>query len=213
MLERALAVEGPVLTKKGELELLLRLARGMPEGAVVVEIGSYRGRSTLAIAEGLETVQGAKLVAVDTFAGDPSWSDQTAAEEARSIFDRNTEGISFLQTIQAPSIDAVRDFEAASVDWVFIDGLHDYASVVTDIRAWAPTVKVSGLLSGHDWGMHTVRDGVLRFFSFKEIDVEYNIWMTRATPHPRPTRIVANGARHLLESVSQVVHARAPGNG
>ena len=205
VLERALAVEGPILTKKGELELLLKLAQTMPEGAVVVEIGSYRGRSTLAIAEGLEPVKGARLVAVDTFAGDPSWSEQTGADEARAIFDHNTAGVSFLETIQAPSIVAATQVDAASVDWVFIDGLHDYASVVADIRAWAPKLKSSGLLSGHDWGMHTVRDGVLRFFPFDQVDVEYNIWMTRATPRLRPMRIISNQARRVFRSAAGAV--------
>lgn len=200
MLERALAVEGPILTKKVELEVLLRVAKSMPEGAVVVEVGSHRGRSTLAIAEGLESILDARLVAVDTFAGDPSWSEQTEAREARTIFDRNTASVSFLETIQAPSVEAAARFDAATVDWVFIDGLHDYANIVADIRAWAPKVKPGGLLSGHDWGMDSVRDGVLRFFPFDRVGVEYNIWMTRATPRSRPTRIVGNEARRILSS-------------
>ena len=43
---RARAIEG--YTKESELEVLRRLAASMPAEAVVVEVGSFRGRSTVA---------------------------------------------------------------------------------------------------------------------------------------------------------------------
>jgi predicted O-methyltransferase YrrM len=196
VLERALAVDG--LTKQSELELLLELARGMPAGAVVVEVGSYRGRSTLAIAEGLEGVSDAKLVAVDTFAGDRGWTERPTPEEARATFDRNTAEVAFLEVLQAESVAAARQVADSSVDWVFIDALHDYRSVVADIRAWAPKVKPSGLFSGHDWGRHDVTDAVLRFFPLDEVEAQHHIWMTRSTPRLRPGRVLKNQAKRLL---------------
>lgn len=197
MLERALAVEG--LTKASELELLCELARRMPEGALVVEVGSFRGRSTLAIAEGLEAVAGAKLVAVDTFVGDPGWESRTTPDEARAIFDRNTADVPYLRVIQAESVTAAARMSDGSVDWVFIDALHDYRSVVADLRAWAPKVKPSGLFSGHDWGRQGVTDAVLRFFRPNQIAVEHSIWMTHASPGLRKTRLVKNQAKRLLQ--------------
>ncbi len=200
MLERASAVHG--LTKRSELELLARLARTMPDGAVVVEVGSYQGRSTLAIAEGLDAVSDATLVAVDTFAGDPAWSDRTAPDEGRAIFDRNTAEVSFLQVIQRGSVTAAEQVADASVDWVFIDALHDYRSVIADIRAWAPKLKPDGLLSGHDWGRHGVSDAVLAFFPLEQIEVQHSIWMTRAMPRLRLGRLVKNRAKQLLRRMA-----------
>ncbi len=196
MLERALAVQG--LTKQSELELLARLARAMPDEAVVVEVGSYQGRSTLAIAAGLDAVSDKTLVAVDTFAGDPGWSDRTSPDEGRAIFDRNTAEVSFLEVIQGESVAAAGQVADASVDWVFIDALHDYRSVIADIRAWAPKVKRDGLFSGHDWGRHGVSDAVLAFFPLDQIEVEHSIWMTRAAPRLRPGRLMKNRAKRLL---------------
>lgn len=196
MLERASGVDG--LTKQSELELLYRLASEMPGEAVVVEVGSYRGRSTLAIAAGLESVSNPRLFAVDTFAGDPDWKERDRPEEARAIFDRNTRGIPFLHVIQAESVVAATDFADATVDWVFIDALHDYRSVVVDIRAWAPKVKPSGLFSGHDWARHGVTDAVLRFFPLDHVKVENSIWMTRDTPQLRAGRLLKNQAKRLL---------------
>jgi predicted O-methyltransferase YrrM len=194
MLERALAVQG--LTKQSELELLARLARSMPERAVVVEVGSYQGRSTLAIAEGLEAVSDSTLVAVDTFAGDPGWSDRTAPDEGRAIFDRNTAQVSFLRVIQGESVAAAEQVTDASVDWVFIDALHDYRSVRNDIRAWARKLKPGGLMSGHDYGRAGVTDAVLAVFDV--VEVEHSIWRTRRSPRLKPHRLARMYARRLV---------------
>jgi predicted O-methyltransferase YrrM len=196
LLERALSVEG--LTKHSELEVLHDVARTMPVEAVVVEIGSFRGRSTLAIAEGLDAVTRPTLIAVDTFGGDPGWENRADPREARAIFDRNTAGIEFLRVVQASSIEAAGDLADRSVDWVFIDALHDYRSVVGDIRAWAPKLKPGGLLSGHDWGRAGVTDAVLRVFRPEQIEFQHSIWMTRAQPRLRPTRVGKHAAKRLL---------------
>ena len=191
---RSRAIEG--YTKESELEILRRLAASMPAEAVVVEVGSFRGRSTVAIAEGLERVDRPRLIAVDTFAGDPAWDEIAEVSEARRQFDRNTEGIAFLEVIQAESVRAAEGIADASVDWVFIDALHDYRSVRDDIRAWAPKVKRGGLISGHDYGRAGVTDAVLAVFD--DVDVEQSIWTTRSRPRLKPHRLVRMYARRLL---------------
>ena len=191
---RARAIEG--YTKESELEILRRLAASMPAEAVVVEVGSFRGRSTVAIAEGLERVDRPRLIAVDTFAGDPAWDDIAEVSEARRQFDRNTEGIAFLEVIQAESVRAAEGIADTSVDWVFIDALHDYRSVRDDIRAWAPKVKRGGLISGHDYGRAGVTDAVLAVFD--DVEVEHSIWTTRSRPRLKPHRLVRMYARRLL---------------
>ncbi len=168
----------------------------MPAGAVVAEVGSFRGRSTVAIAEGLRTVAGARLVAVDTFAGDPGWSERSDVSEARRLFDSNTAEIEFLEVVQADSVQAAAQVENGSIDWVFIDALHDYRSVRDDIRAWAPKVKPGGLISGHDYGRAGVTDAVLAVFS--DVEVEQSIWMTRQRPRHRPTRLLRMHARRAV---------------
>lgn len=59
------------------------------------------------------------------------------------------------------SVDAAKDFEGESLDFVYIDAAHDYESVVEDIKAWYPKVKMGGIISGHDYA-DIVGFGVVR---------------------------------------------------
>lgn len=44
-----------------------------------------------------------------------------------------------------------REFDAGSLNLAFIDADHSYDSVLADIKAWLPKVKVGGMLCGHDY--------------------------------------------------------------
>lgn len=49
------------------------------------------------------------------------------------------------------SVDVATTVPDGSLDFVYIDGNHDLAHVITDIHAWAPKVRKGGIISGHDW--------------------------------------------------------------
>ena len=38
-----------------------------------------------------------------------------------------------------------------SLDFVYIDAMHDFDNVMTDLILWVPKVKVGGIVSGHDY--------------------------------------------------------------
>jgi len=184
VLERALAIEG--FTKESELEFLSEVARGMPRRAAIVEVGSWKGRSTVAICEGLRDGSEATVWAVDTFAGDPDIAETTGAIDQQAVaaeFARNTAGYDCLRVIVAESVQAAAEFDDESLDWVFIDANHSYEAVVADIAAWAPKLKPGGLLSGHDYGRAGVTDAVRR--SFLAVGQASSIWYTRERPRRR----------------------------
>ncbi len=134
---------------------------------------------------------------MDTWSGDPEWpGDAPDPASTRAEFDRNTADIAFLEAIQTASVSAADRFQDRSVDWVFIDALHDYPSVKADITAWAPKVKEGGLVSGHDYGRASITDAVLRVY--RDARVEHSIWMTREQPSFRPVRALKGELKHLL---------------
>lgn len=53
--------------------------------------------------------------------------------------------------IKKTSVEAVKDFKDNSLDFVYIDGDHEFMSVVTDISHWMQKVRVGGIICGHDF--------------------------------------------------------------
>lgn len=63
-----------------------------------------------------------------------------------------------------PSIEASKLFEDESLDFVFIDGAHDYESVKQDLEHWYPKIKTGGWLGGDDLHLSGVREATDEFF-------------------------------------------------
>ena len=53
--------------------------------------------------------------------------------------------------IRAFSMDAVKQFEDESLDFVYIDANHSYKNVKEDLREWSKKVKSGGIIAGHDY--------------------------------------------------------------
>ena len=48
-------------------------------------------------------------------------------------------------------MDAVKKFKDESLDFVYIDGAHDYKNVYKDLKAWSKKVKKGGIVAGDDY--------------------------------------------------------------
>ena len=65
--------------------------------------------------------------------------------------------------IRMKSIDASKLYKDDTLDFVFIDGGHEYEFVKEDIEHWLPKVRDGGILAGDDWGSgHRWGDSVKR---------------------------------------------------
>jgi len=53
--------------------------------------------------------------------------------------------------IKGFSTDVVKDFRDDSLDFVYIDGNHEFQQTVNDIAEWHKKVKVGGIVAGHDY--------------------------------------------------------------
>lgn len=56
-----------------------------------------------------------------------------------------------VEIIRKTSLEAEKGFAANSLDFVFIDGNHDFEFVVNDIIYWTKKVRPGGLVCGHDY--------------------------------------------------------------
>jgi predicted O-methyltransferase YrrM len=60
----------------------------------------------------------------------------------------NFKNVHFVQKL---SMDAVKDFDDNSLDFVFIDANHELPYVTEDIFYWSKKVRSGGIVSGHDY--------------------------------------------------------------
>lgn len=79
------------------------------------------------------------------------------------------------------SVAAASMVEDASLDFVYIDGAHDYDNVKADIAAWEPKVRVGGIIAGDDfYDFPTGRGGVMQaateFASHHHYDLKLTDW-------------------------------------
>lgn len=144
------SVEGWLSPHEGEL--LFHLARLSQKNSVVVEIGSWKGRSTVCLGLGLRA-QGMKgrIFAVDPhegiLIGKKKIEPPTYKEFLANI---NRFGLSTVVIpIRKPSAVAARDWKE-KIDVLFIDGLHDEFNTIQDYAAWQKYVKKDGIVAFHD---------------------------------------------------------------
>lgn len=53
--------------------------------------------------------------------------------------------------IKKTSMDALDDFEDETLDFVYIDGNHNFPNVTNDLHYWSTKVRKGGIVSGHDY--------------------------------------------------------------
>ena len=66
-----------------------------------------------------------------------------------------------VEIIRKTSMEAVKDVPDSSLDFVYIDAMHEFDLVMMDIILWVPKVRNGGIVSGHDYTPRTVFCGVM----------------------------------------------------
>lgn len=132
-----------------------------PENAVIVEIGSFKGRSTVSFGFGCVGTS-RHIYAIDLFEGD---NNIYGAGDFLKIFNDNVNscGLSnYVTPMKMHSLDAAKKWDRP-IDILFIDGSHEYEDVKADFFAFYPFVKPGGIIALHDIrGMWT---GVIKFWA------------------------------------------------
>lgn len=62
------------------------------------------------------------------------------------------------QIIRSFSMDALKLFKDGSLDFVYIDGNHDFQHAANDIAEWSRKVRPGGIISGHDFSRNKKKD-------------------------------------------------------
>ena len=143
-----------------ELEVLQKLAS---KYKYIVEVGSWKGRSTAALADGNSHIRDGIVCAIDTWRGTPSERETYHAEVHTThifpIFMENMQGRPNVGPMILESTAAAQFFAREEVDMVFLDGDHSYEAVAADIEAWWPKLRAGGVMVGHDYTHPEVGEG------------------------------------------------------
>ena len=135
--------------------MLADAAAGCPPDGEIVEIGSFRGKSTIVLAT--HAPQGTAVVAIDPHAGNdrgPQEIEGFADEAAndRVAFEKNLAAAGVRHRVRhvAEFSDRAHPSVHGSIDVLYIDGAHRYRPARADIRDWGARVADGGELLIHD---------------------------------------------------------------
>ena len=125
----------------------------LPPGSKLVELGSFQGRSSVAIASVMPP--NSILYCVDHFQGMEDYKQWNFdLSNLWQAFSNNIERFGVKDKIRALSMttsEAADKFEPEYFDLVLVDAAHDYDSVKTDLLNWYPKLKPGGYLFCDDY--------------------------------------------------------------
>lgn len=158
-------------------DFLLSLLANYPD-PTFVEVGCKEGRTAGHILANHAT---ARVIAIDPWIAMPQMKDVERGEtyekwdfaKIEAEFWKNVGEHSDRCTMLRMTGQEASATVSAPADVVFIDALHDYASVMEDFRTWWPLVKDGGIIATHDFnhGWPTVERAVADTFGLMEVGV------------------------------------------
>ena len=130
-------------------------ARTVGAGGRIVEIGSFRGRSTIVLAKA--AADGVEVVAIDPHIGSDRGpqeyaEDRELGEDDTQTFRANLSRHGVLERVRhvrALSSDAHAEVEDP-IDVLWVDGAHRYGPALADLRDWGARVRPGGRMLVHD---------------------------------------------------------------
>lgn len=173
----------------GEAFCLYHYATKLSKNAVIVEIGSWKGRSTYCLAKGLKS---GKVFAIDPFviAGDiesqKSYSTAKGNESILSQFLGNIRRLNVSEKtipLVGYSKDFINDFN--TIDLLFIDGDHSVEGCLFDYQNYSNKIPKDGFLLIHDYDpkrkdlgpTYLLKNHIIPSGIFEEIKIIDSLWV------------------------------------
>lgn len=209
----ALAEALPGWTRGGEAIALMQVCQSLPPDAVVVEVGSFLGGSTVLLAGARELCGSGMVHSVDPFdaSGDafsaPVYQDIAGAMPAtlRQRFDENIRRAALTPrvVVHQGTAEAVAQEWNGEIDMLFLDGDQSPQGARSAYEHWVPFLKAGGIIAlhnssdreyaeGHD-GHRRLAVEALNSPEYAEVRCVGSTTFARklgASPHsPGPTRV------------------------
>ena len=135
----------------GEGELLYELAKGVPSGQAIVELGSWKGKSTVWLAKGTEAGQRNKVYSIDPHSGSKAHVSEGEMNTYTAFLTNLTKA-----GVQATVVPLVTTSDKAARRWregvglLWVDASHEYEDVKHDFLAWKHHLLPGAVVALHD---------------------------------------------------------------
>lgn len=143
-----------------------------------IEVGVKEGRNLFNL---LDMCPDLVMLGVDAWSvqdGPESYADWNLRNMYKTVMDRAGVYNGRCHIIKAQSVDAAKLVEPHSADFVFIDAQHTPEAVTEDIYAWEPSLKLDGVMMGHDIHYPGMRSAISEIYpDYREYD--NNVWASR----------------------------------
>jgi predicted O-methyltransferase YrrM len=165
-------------------QYLIELVR--PE--VIIEVGSWKGGSAIAMSKSLESVGllKSKIVCVDTWAGSiehwknekwklelglkngyPTIYEKFMANLIRSGYEKFVIPLPMSSKMAAEYLKS----KGVKADLIYIDAAHDYESVKSDLESYDPLLTSNGVLFGDDYPHRPVEEAAKDFAKSRNLSL------------------------------------------
>ena len=138
------------LIAREEAQVLFDIARKLPKGSLIVEIGSYEGRSSSILAS-VADARDLRLICIDSFDNNTRAEVYRAGHTGEKVFREEIlakfKNVTLLKMTSNRAAKKVNE----KIDYIFIDGDHSYERVSDDLSNWLPKLRRGGYVSLHDY--------------------------------------------------------------
>lgn len=142
--------------------------------AVVVELGTWKGRSAIYMASEIKRRhKNVDFYCVDTWEGNADEPDmQELIKDANAkgglyqqfIRNINRCGVAdYIKPLRMTTVEGAKQFADHSINFCYIDAGHSYDCVLADLRAYYPKMVPGACIAGHDIARDSVRRAVKDF--------------------------------------------------
>lgn len=150
----------PGLSNNKDLDVAYEWARTVPENGVIVELGSFFGRTAVAFAEGAHP--SVKIYCIDYF---DDWKNPHNPDDAPGgdfwvldkvynkgdEFRKNTQEYKNIIPLTLKSGQMIYQYDKEPIDVLFIDAQHQNPSDICNLIYFKKFLKPNSLICGHDY--------------------------------------------------------------